>query len=40
MEVYNYYRATIAGIISNYTDITATSVQTAVSIDNLNIDKR
>jgi len=33
--VYYYYGATIAGIISNYTDITATSIQTAASIDNL-----
>ncbi len=33
--VYYYYGATIAGIISNYTDIIATSVQTAASIDNL-----
>jgi len=33
--VYYYYGATIAGIISNHTDITATSIQTAASIDNL-----
>lgn len=33
--VYYYYGATVAGIISNYTDIPATSVQTAASIDNL-----
>ncbi len=33
--VYYYYGATIAGIISNYTDISATSIQTAASIDNL-----
>lgn len=33
--VYYYYGATIAGIISNYTDIIATGAQTAASIDNL-----
>ena len=33
--VYYYYGATLAGIISNYTDIGATSIQTAASIDNL-----
>ncbi|HWQ16838.1 MAG TPA: TAXI family TRAP transporter solute-binding subunit [Sulfolobales archaeon] len=33
--VYYYYGATVAGIISNYTDISATSIQTAASIDNL-----
>lgn len=33
--VYYYYGATLAQIISNYTDISATSIQTAASIDNL-----
>ncbi|MEM2223185.1 MAG: TAXI family TRAP transporter solute-binding subunit [Acidilobaceae archaeon] len=33
--VYFYYGATIAGIIANYTDIEATSIHTAASIDNL-----
>ncbi|MFN4045732.1 MAG: TAXI family TRAP transporter solute-binding subunit [Acidilobaceae archaeon] len=33
--VYFYYGGTVAGIISNFTDIEATSVQTAASIDNL-----
>jgi len=33
--VYFYYGGTIANIISNFTDIEATSIQTAASIDNL-----
>jgi len=33
--VYFYYGGTVAGIISNFTDIEATSIQTAASIDNL-----
>jgi len=33
--VYFYYGGTIAGIIANFTDIEATSIQTAASIDNL-----
>jgi hypothetical protein len=33
--VYFYYGQVVAGIINNYTDIEATSIQTAASIDNL-----
>ncbi|MGC9010429.1 MAG: TAXI family TRAP transporter solute-binding subunit [Sulfolobales archaeon] len=33
--VYFYYGQVVAGIINNYTDISATSIQTAASIDNL-----
>ena len=33
--VYFYYGGVIAGIIANFTDIEATSIQTAASIDNL-----
>ena len=33
--VFFYYGSTIAAIISNYTDITATAIQTTASIDNL-----
>ena len=33
--VYYYYGGVIAGILKNYTNIDATSIQTAASIDNL-----